>query len=85
MRTFATVSPCFVATATYGSQLAAEVRVLRRLRDRHLLPTGPGRSFVAAYYKAGPLAASLLERHPALRALARSWLAPLLALARRIV
>jgi len=83
-RKFATVSPCFVATAAYGSALASQVAVLRHVRDRYLLSTAPGRAIVAAYYAAGPLAARAIERHAAWRSLVRACLAPVVALAKRL-
>ena len=51
---FTTVSPCFVATAAYGSPLDARIGVLRRARDRYLMSNEPGRALVAAYYELGP-------------------------------
>jgi hypothetical protein len=62
--TFTTVSPCFVATAAYGSPLAAEVGTFRRFRDRHLMNNALGRAFVDAYYEVGPHAAEALEAAP---------------------
>ena len=79
-RIFATVTPCFVASVAYGSPLAAEVGVLRRVRDRYLLPQALGRSAVAAYYRVGARAAEWLRPHPALRAGVRSALTGLVSL-----
>jgi hypothetical protein len=79
-RVFATVTPCFVATAAYGTPLAAEVGVLRRFRDRHLLAHGPGRALVRAYYRHGPAAAAWLRRVTPLRTAARWALEPIVAL-----
>jgi hypothetical protein len=76
-RTFATVTPCFIATAAYGTPLASEIGVLRQLRDRYLASHAPGRALIAAYYRIGPAAASVIERHAGLRALTRrvlSWI-----------
>lgn len=78
--TFTTVSPCFVATAAYGSPLAAEVGTFRRFRDRHLMNHALGRAFVSAYYEVGPHAAEALEAHPWLKSAARAFLTPLAAL-----
>ncbi|MDD9967910.1 MAG: hypothetical protein OXR73_16870 [Myxococcales bacterium] len=79
-RTFVTVSPCFVATAAYGSALAAEVSALRRFRDRFLLSHGPGRALVSAYYALGRPAADLLRDSPVLRAIVRVPLGALVRL-----
>jgi hypothetical protein len=81
-RTFATVTPCFVATAAYGSPLAQEVSVLRRLRDRQLLTNDLGRAFVRAYYARGALLASELRNHAWLRRGVRALLSPVVAVAR---
>lgn len=80
---FTTVSPCFVATAAYGSPLEARVGVLRRLRDRHLMTSAPGRALVRAYYAVGPHAAAVIRESEALRAVTRAALAPIVALAER--
>jgi hypothetical protein len=83
-RQFATVSPCFVATVAYGSPLAQQVSVLRRLRDRYLMPQALGRPLVAAYYRIGGKLAAWIAPHSSLRAAARALLAPLVALARHL-
>ena len=81
-RTFATVTPCFVATAAYGSPLAAEVGVLRRLRDRHLQTNAGGRALVRAYYQHGAAWAQSLREHALLRRAVRGLLEPLIGLSR---
>jgi hypothetical protein len=83
-RTFATVSPCFVATAAYGTPLAEQVGVLRRLRDRQLMSNAIGRSLVHAYYARGRQLAAELRAHPRLRKAARAVLEPIVALAREL-
>ncbi len=81
-RTFSTVSPCFVATAAYGSPLAPEIRVLRRWRDRYLAGNAPGRMLVAGYYRLGPVLADVVRPRPWLRSLARGLIWPVVELAR---
>lgn len=80
-RIFATVTPCFVATAAYGSPLAAEIGVLRRFRDRYLLPNAAGRELVAAYYAVGPKLAAVIASNESLRSLARWAMTPVVAFA----
>ena len=79
---YTTVSPCFVATAAYGSPMAAELGSLRRFRDRHLMTNTLGRAFVSAYYSVGPHAAEVIREHEWLRAATRVVLQPAVALAR---
>jgi hypothetical protein len=84
VRTFATVTACFVATAAYGSPLATEIDALRRFRDRQLSATAPGRVLVQAYQEFGPRAARVIAQHDTLRSWVRAALAPVIALVRRL-
>jgi hypothetical protein len=72
---------CFVATAAFGANWVAEVQVLREFRDRYLVTHSPGRSFVAWYYRYGPVAAKYLEDNAVFKPLVRAILWPLVALA----
>jgi hypothetical protein len=83
-RTFATVSPCFIATAAYGTPMAREIRALRRLRDRQLLTNPLGRALVRAYYTHGERLAAPFRASATLRTLARSMLAPIVAAVGRL-
>jgi hypothetical protein len=84
VRKFATVTPCFIASAAYGSALASEVSVLRHVRDRYLMSVAPGRALVDAYYTLGPRAAGVIEHRAPLRAAVRWLLLPLVALAKTL-
>lgn len=79
-RTFTTVTPCFVATAAYGSPLASQIGVLRAWRDRHLANHTLGRAFIDFYYKVGPSLAEPVREHPWLARAVRAVLTPLVAL-----
>ncbi|MEM6958188.1 MAG: CFI-box-CTERM domain-containing protein [Myxococcota bacterium] len=78
---FTTVSPCFVATAAYGSPMADDIGVLRRFRDRHLLTNALGRALVETYYEYGPDLAAFVAEDDARRSAARTFLRPFVALA----
>jgi hypothetical protein len=78
---FTTLSGCFVATAAFGTAMAAELAPLRALRDRHLKPNALGALAVATYYAISPPIARALATDEMLRAGARALLRPLVALA----
>ena len=71
-------SPCFIATAAFGTPMAAEVDVLRAWRDQFLARTFLGRAFITAYYNLSPPIASFIAPRPAIRRLFRALLRPLL-------
>lgn len=77
-------SGCFVATAAFGSPLAAEVAALQRFRDHALLPHPLGRLFVRAYYRLSPPLATWIAGRPARRAAVRVLLRPIMLLAGRV-
>ncbi len=59
---------CLIATATYGSELAAQVQQLRELRDNKLLQTEAGTSFINLfndfYYSFSPIIADYERENP---------------------
>jgi hypothetical protein len=68
---------CFIATAAYGADWAAEVAILRDFRDRYLLPYRLGRLATREYYVLGkPMARYIYER-PYLKRPVRVLLSPL--------
>jgi hypothetical protein len=74
-------TPCFIATAAFGSPMAREVGVLREFRDEVLLPHAGGRAAVAVYYRIGPTFARMIAGSETLKALVRAGLAPMIWLA----
>ena len=71
---------CFIATAAFGSYLDPHVQVLRDFRDRQLLTNDAGRLFVRFYYRHSSPIAAVIVQHPALRALTRWLLTPIILL-----
>jgi len=69
---------CFIATAAYGTPMAEEVVALKEFRDEHLLTNKAGKAFVRFYYKHSPGYADFIRNKPALRAIVRTGLKPLL-------
>jgi len=67
---------CFIATAAYGFYSAPQVQVLREFRDRYLMTSRFGRSFVRWYYRYGPTGAAFLDAHPWLKPSVRAALMP---------
>ncbi len=74
-------SPCFIATAAYGSLLDSHVDALRSFRDRWLTTSPIGNYLVKAYYATSPPAARWIKGHENIRTLTRIALAPLVATA----
>lgn len=72
---------CFIATAAYGTTLAAELKPLRELRDTHLLSNPLGAAFADTYYRLSPPIAEFVARHEKARSLVRTVLLPVLTLA----
>lgn len=65
---------CFIATAAYGTPLHKNLKPLRWFRDRVLLQTNAGQSFVRWYYENGPKAASYVSGSAAIQMLVRGVL-----------
>ena len=74
---------CFIATATYGSEVAGEVQFLREFRDNIVLSTKAGKAFYrvfdAFYYSWSPYVARVISSNAYLRTAVRLALYPLLA------
>ncbi len=77
---YTTVSPCFVATAAYGSKDHPDVRWLRYVRDHHMRFNWAGRAFIDWYTQNGPAAAQFVLDHPWLQPAARAMLKPFILL-----
>jgi len=76
------VSPCLIATATYGSELAPQVQFLRDFRDQQIMNTFAGSNFMTAfnawYYSFSPGVAQYEYSHPTVRTIAKTALYPLI-------
>ncbi len=72
-------TPCFIATAAYGSPLHPYVRILRDFKDKYLIPSRFGRVLVDFYYKYSPFIAELIAKHKVLKFAVRINLLPLVA------
>ena len=59
---------CLIATATYGSELALQVQMLREIRDNQLMNTETGSSFMSTfndiYYSFSPIIADYERENP---------------------
>lgn len=73
---------CFIATAAYADPGHPDVEVLRRFRDRYLMKSRAGRAFVKLYYRYSPPLAEFVDERPALRAVSRAVLSPVVAACR---
>jgi len=76
------VSPCIIATATFGSELAPEVQFLRGFRDQQIMQTFAGSNFMtvfnAWYYSFSPAVAQYEYTHSTTRFMIKEALYPLM-------
>ena len=74
---------CLIATATYGSELAPQVQLLREIRDNQLLNTESGTAFMSTfnelYYSFSPTIADMERESPMLKEIVKVGLTPMLS------
>lgn len=79
-------SPCFIATAAYGTALHEDINVLRDFRDEYLMTNPAGRTFVNIYYNMSPPLADVIRENEGLRTAVRAgFVKPLVHITRRFV
>ena len=75
---------CFIATATFGSELSPEVQFLRNFRETAVMSSFTGRQFVAwfntAYYSFSPTVASSIASSEATRDWMKGSLYPMMGI-----
>jgi len=73
---------CLIATATYGSELAPQVQMLREIRDNSLLQTQSGQSFMQGfnsfYYSFSPTIADYERQNPFFKETVKLTITPLI-------
>jgi hypothetical protein len=72
--------PCFIATAAYGTPMAAQIDTLRDVRDEYLLSNTVGTAFTDMYYRISPAIADAVAQSPVLAATVRVLLVPVIFL-----
>ena len=60
-------SPCFIATAAYGTPLQEDIDTLREFRNEVLNTNTPGKALVGTYYSTSPPIANALAMNNGLR------------------
>jgi len=77
------IGGCLIATASYGSELAPQVQLLREIRDNTVLQTESGTSFMTAfnhfYYSFSPTIADYERENYVFKEAVKLTLTPLLA------
>ena len=74
---------CLIATATYGSEMAPQVQMLREIRDNQLMNTESGSAFMGAfnelYYTFSPTIADMERQSPMFKEVVKLGLTPMLS------
>ena len=75
-------SGCLIATAAFGSELAPQVQMLRELRDKTILTTQSGTSFMTAfnafYYTFSPTIADWERENPVFKEMVKITITPMI-------
>ena len=74
-------SGCFIATAAFGSPMERHVQILRDFRDRVLLNSAAGKTFVQFYYRTSPPVADAIAQSEGLKLITRVILMPVIGVA----
>ena len=78
----ARIGGCLIATASYGSELAPQVQLLREIRDNTVLQTESGTSFMTGfnqfYYSFSPAIADYERENPVFKEIVKLTLTPLI-------
>lgn len=73
---------CLIATATYGTELAPQVQLLREIRDNSLLQTASGTSFMSTfndfYYSFSPTIADWERESPVFKEVVKIAITPMI-------
>ncbi len=73
---------CLIATATYGSELAPQVQMLREIRDNQLMNTESGSAFMSGfnelYYSFSPTIADMQRESPVFKEIVKVGLTPMI-------
>ena len=73
---------CLIATATYGSELAPQVQLLREIRDNSLLQTESGTAFMGMfndiYYSFSPIIADYQRENPVFKEAVKLAITPMI-------
>ncbi|QLH02683.1 hypothetical protein C5F47_03460 [Nitrosopumilus cobalaminigenes] len=74
---------CLIATATYGTELAPQVQLLREIRDNTLFSTTSGTSFMSGfntiYYSFAPTVADWERESPLFKETVKTLITPMLS------
>jgi hypothetical protein len=74
---------CLIATATYGTELASQVQMLREIRDQKLMKSEYGQSFLNSfnkfYYSFSPIVADWEREYPLFKESVKLFLTPMIS------
>ncbi len=74
---------CLIATATYGSEMAPQVQLLREIRDNHLMNTESGTAFMSGfnelYYSFSPYIADYERENPYFKEVVKLTITPMIS------